>query len=62
VVVRHGGLVQDRPGRTLYVRPDYDPGIRAAIKEHFKETYTISFENYAVQDEYLHRGEVIPCA
>ena len=62
VVVQHGELVQDRPGRTMYVRPDYDPGIRAAIKEHFEETYTISFENYAVQDEYVHHGEVVPCA
>jgi formylmethanofuran dehydrogenase subunit A len=62
VVVRGGELVQDRPGRTLYVRPDYDPGILAAVKKHFEETYTISFENYAVQDEYLHHGEVIPCA
>jgi formylmethanofuran dehydrogenase subunit A len=62
VVVRDGELVQARPGRTLYVRPEYDSGILAAVKEHFKHSYTISFENYAVQDEYLLHGEVVPCA
>jgi formylmethanofuran dehydrogenase subunit A len=62
VVVRDGNLVQERPGRTMYVEPEYDRDILSAIRQHFKETYTISFENYAVQDEYLHHGEVIPCA
>jgi formylmethanofuran dehydrogenase subunit A len=62
VVVRDGKLVQSRPGRTLYVKPDYDRGIEPAIRQHFKETYTVSFDNYAVQDEYLTHGEVISCA
>jgi formylmethanofuran dehydrogenase subunit A len=61
VVVQDGELVRDRPGRTLYVKPAYDPAIRTAIKAHFEQTYTISFENYAVQDEYLPHGEVVPC-
>ncbi len=61
VVVQDGELLQELPGRTLYVRPDYDPGIRPAVKKHFEETYTIAFENYPVQDDYLHHGEVIPC-
>jgi len=62
VVVRDGQLLQEKPGRTLYVSPDYDPTIRVAIKEHFERTYTISFENYAVQNEYLPHSEVVPCA
>jgi formylmethanofuran dehydrogenase subunit A len=61
VIVEDGRLLQDRPGRTLYVRPDYDPGIRPAVRKHFEETYTISFDNYAVQEEYLLHGEVVPC-
>jgi formylmethanofuran dehydrogenase subunit A len=61
VVAKDGELVQVRPGRTLYVNPGYDPGIRTAIKDHFEKTYTVSFENYAVQDEYLPHGEVVPC-
>lgn len=62
VVVVDGHLVQERPGRTLYVQPGYDPGIETAIRKHFEETYTLSFDNYAVQDEYLDHAEVVPCS
>ena len=62
VVVRDGQLVQERPGRTLYVAPPYDPGIEADLRAHFKECYTISFDNYPVQEEYLPHCEEIPCS
>lgn len=62
VVVVDGQLVKEIPGRTLYVEPAYDPGIETAIRKHFEETYTLSFENYAVQDEYLCHAEVVPCS
>lgn len=62
VVVRDGELVRELSGRILYVRPSFDPAIKMAIKEHFEQAYTISFENYPVQDEYLSHREVVPCA
>jgi formylmethanofuran dehydrogenase subunit A len=62
IVVRDGQLVQERPGRTLHVAPPYDPGIEADLRAHFKECYTISFDNYPVQEEYLPRCEEIPCS
>jgi formylmethanofuran dehydrogenase subunit A len=61
VVVRDGRLVHERPGRTLYVVPSYDPGIEADLRAHFEAYYTISFDNYPVAPEYLLNSEVIPC-
>jgi formylmethanofuran dehydrogenase subunit A len=61
IVVKDGQLVRDRPGRTLFVNPPYDPGIEADLRAHFRETYTISFDNYRVSSEYLPSGEVVPC-
>jgi formylmethanofuran dehydrogenase subunit A len=61
IVVRDGQLVRERPGRTLYVAPPYDPGIEADLRAHFEACYTISFDNYPVAAEYLPRGEMIPC-
>ena len=57
-----GRLVSVRPGRTLYVSPPYDPGIEADIRAHFEACYSISFDNYPVQPEYLPLGDVVPCA
>ncbi len=61
IVVRDGQLVRERPGRTLYVAPPYDPGIEADLRAHFEACYTISFDNYPVAAEYLPQGEIIPC-
>jgi formylmethanofuran dehydrogenase subunit A len=62
LVTKEGMLVRKQAGRTLYVQPEYEPAIREAIRDHFERAYTISFDNYAVQDEYLPHGEVVPCA
>jgi formylmethanofuran dehydrogenase subunit A len=61
VVVRDGQLVKERPGRTFYVAPEYDRAIESDLRKHFEDTYTIAFDNYPVVDEYLPRGEVVPC-
>ncbi|MGC8873732.1 MAG: formylmethanofuran dehydrogenase subunit A [Chloroflexia bacterium] len=62
VVVEDGRVVQDRPGRTFYVAPGYDPQIVPAIREEFARLYTVSFENYPVQlEHYLPRRETVPC-
>jgi formylmethanofuran dehydrogenase subunit A len=62
IVVRDGHLVRERPGRTLYVTPPYDPGIEADLRAHFDECYTIAFDNYPVAADYLPHCEVVPCA
>lgn len=61
LVVRDGLLVAEQPGRTFYVAPPYDAGIESDLRQHFEDTYTISFENYPVAPDYLHRGEVVSC-
>ena len=61
VIVENGKLVQDFPGRTLYVAPSWEPEIEPLIKEYFESYYTLAFENYPVQDDYLPQSEVIPC-
>ncbi len=61
LVVRDGLLVAEQPGRTFYVAPPYDAGIESHLRQHFEDTYTISFENYPVAPDYLHRGEVVSC-
>jgi len=50
----------DYEGRFLYVAPEYDAAIETTIKPFFEDYYSIQFENYAVDDRYVHGGEVIP--
>lgn len=62
IVVRDGHTVCERPGRTLYVAPPYDPKIETDIRSHFQESYTIAFENYPISADHLAHSEMIPCA
>jgi formylmethanofuran dehydrogenase subunit A len=50
----------DIQGRTLHVAPDYDKAIENKIRPFFEDYYTIQFDNYAVDDSYVHDGEFIP--
>ena len=61
VVVEQGEVRADVAGRTLHVAPEYDAGLVKDIREWFEEFYTIQFENYAVDESYLPRGEVVAC-
>jgi len=61
IVVIDGRLVKEQPGRTLYVSPDYDENIEKYIREHFKESYTISFDNYCIEAEHLGPSEKVNC-
>ncbi len=62
IIVRDGQLVCERPGRTLYVAPDYDPSIEADVRAYFESEYTVAFENYPVGPEYLPHAEEVACA
>jgi formylmethanofuran dehydrogenase subunit A len=61
VVARDGRIVHERPGRTLYVAPPYDPKIEKEIRAHFDESYTVSFNNYPIEEDHLPLGEMVPC-
>ncbi len=58
IVVRDGRLVCERPGRTLYVAPEYDPAIEADIRAYFEAEYSIAFENYPLAPGSLADAEV----
>ena len=46
--------------KVLRVAPDYDKDIEKVIKPFFDDFYSVSYSNYAIQDEYLHgTGKVI---
>lgn len=49
----------DHEGRFLHVAPAYDPKIEAVIRPFFEDYYSIRFNNYAVDDRYLRKHEVI---
>ena len=52
----------DTQGRLIHVAPDYDNKVEAILRPFFEDYYTIQFDNYAVDDSYVHGGEVIPTA
>ncbi len=50
----------DTQGSFIHVAPEYDNKIEDIIKPFFEDYYTIQFENYAVDDSYVHGAEIIP--
>jgi len=61
VIVKNGKIVKDCAGKTFYVDPPQEEWIEHEIEEDFERFYTVSFQNYPVQMEYLPRSEVVPC-
>jgi len=57
VIVEDGEIRRDVEGRSLYVEPEYDPGIEPELRKWFADFYTIEFDNYAVGMEYLPHAE-----
>ena len=45
--------------KVLRVAPEYDKSIEKVIKPFFDDFYSISFENYAINDDYLHGTGVV---
>lgn len=62
LVVKDGQIVTDYMGRSLLVETAWDQSIAEEIREEFDRFYSISFENYPVELDYLPRYEVIPCS
>jgi formylmethanofuran dehydrogenase subunit A len=68
-VIKDGQLViedheirAEHEGRVLHVAPDYDPGIVEVIRPFFESYYSIRFDNYAVDDSYLGKHELVATA
>ena len=62
MVVREGEILQSVSGRTLTVEPPGGRSLPEDLAEVFARGYTVSMANYMVEDEYLDRPEVVPCA
>ncbi len=66
-VIKSGNLIIDNhefcadfSGRTLHIAPAYDESIVPSVRQFFESYYSIEFDNYAVDDSYLHEHEIIP--
>ena len=62
VVVKDGTLLKEFPGQVYRVAPDFDSSIEEKIREDFEKYYTLSFENYPVQEEYLKGSKEVACS
>jgi len=62
VVIRDGKIVKEVSGRRLCVVPPFDESLEPRLRKQFSETYSVAFENYALEEgEFPHR-EVVPCS
>jgi formylmethanofuran dehydrogenase subunit A len=61
LVARDGAVVADRSGRVFSVAPEYDTGLEAELREHFRDWYTVSFDNYSVLAGDELATEIVAC-
>ncbi len=61
VVVEEGDVRQVTDGREFVVHPAYDATIEDYLRPLFQQYYTMSFDNYPVEEERLPRMEVANC-
>jgi formylmethanofuran dehydrogenase subunit A len=61
VIVDDAQVLEPVAGKTLHVGPDYDRGREAEIARWFDRHYTIRFQNYAVDEQYLGKSERVAC-
>jgi formylmethanofuran dehydrogenase subunit A len=60
LVARDGVAVAHVPGRTFSVAPPYDDAIEADLREYFKRSYTVAYDNYSMSGHGL-ETELVPC-
>ena len=60
VIIDNHELREDFRGRLLHIAPEFDETIVQSVRPFFEDYYSIEFDNYAVNDTYLHDHEVIP--
>lgn len=59
MIIRNHEFIGDHSGRILHVVPQYDTAIAETVRPFFEDYYSIEFDNYAVDDHYLHEHEII---
>lgn len=59
LVVEEGEIRSVPFGPALVTQPEYDEGVLPHVRNWFESEYTLSFENYAVGDEYLTHGMTV---
>ncbi len=60
LIIENHEFCADFSGRTLHIAPAYDESIVPSVRQFFESYYSIEFDNYAVDDSYLHEHEIIP--
>jgi formylmethanofuran dehydrogenase subunit A len=60
IVVEDGEIRRDTTGRTVFVEPAWDPGVRSVIERWFSDSYTLRFDSYPVDMAYLPHPARIP--
>ena len=50
---------RDHSGKFLHAEPAYDEAIVGKVRSFFENYYSIEFDNYAIDDDYLREHEVI---
>ena len=58
-IIENHEFRRDHSGKFLHVEPGYDESIVEKVRPFFEDYYSIEFDNYAVDDSYLHEHEVI---
>lgn len=61
VIVRDGQVIKNVMGRTLFVQPKGSQKLPPDLADDFAKFYSIALSNFAVEEEYVERPEVIPC-
>lgn len=61
LVVKEGEIVGHPQGNTLYVSPGYDTTIKPVIQRHFEKCHTVAFDRFAMTDDEVAHGTIIPC-
>jgi formylmethanofuran dehydrogenase subunit A len=56
LVVEQGEVRSVPYGPVWCAEPAYDEGVLPDVRSWFEESYSISFDNYPVDDEYLVHG------
>ncbi len=61
VIVDDGEILSNVTGKLLHVSPNFDEAAVPDIRNWFEKYYTIRFNNYPVDESYLHDHEVVAC-
>ncbi len=61
VILDDGELVKQHSGRTLHCSPEFDPVAVPEIANWFNDHYSLRFDNYGVDSEFVLSGVDIAC-